>query len=365
MIDAFQAMTLLSTHPRIDPARIALMGFSVGGIATLYSTVKRFQRMWAPKGQEPAAYVSFYPACNYTWDEEEKVTDRPVRILMGDKDQTGWYVPCEDYVNRLRKAGKDFKITIYPGIHHGFDNENKRGSQWSIGPHPTYCLFREEKGIGRVQVAEESDAFYAGCASLLPNRLRECRQASMSAQIMRGQLDSVLQLQASHKQDEQAQASSDSSTSAQTGSSVSDGQQLDKAFADFVAQYVSQYWADWGPGKKIGECLATNAAAMTTGAKEGVMEHGLEEAFENLSDKDFKSLDEVYARCEKDESQEQEAVKPKSALDKAFAKFVTGYISENWGDWGPGEKMGQCLGENAASITDQAKNDVIQHGLTE
>jgi len=31
MIDAFQAMTLLSTHPRIDPARIALMGFSVGG----------------------------------------------------------------------------------------------------------------------------------------------------------------------------------------------------------------------------------------------------------------------------------------------------------------------------------------------
>jgi len=365
MIDAFQAMTFLSTHPRIDPARIALMGFSVGGIATLYSTVKRFQRMWAPKGQEPAAYVSFYPACNYTWDEEEKVTDRPVRILMGDKDQTGWYVPCEDYVNRLRKAGKDFKITIYPGIHHGFDNENKRGSQWSIGPHPTYCLFREEKGIGRVQVAEESDAFYAGCASLLPNRLRECRQASMSAQIMRGQLDSVLQLQASHKQDEQAQASSDSSTSAQTGSSVSDGQQLDKAFADFVAQYVSQYWADWGPGKKIGECLATNAAAMTTGAKEGVMEHGLEEAFENLSDKDFKSLDEVYARCEKDESQEQEAVKPKSALDKAFAKFVTGYISENWGDWGPGEKMGQCLGENAAPITDQAKNDVIQHGLTE
>jgi len=45
---------------------------------------------------------------------------------MGDKDQTGYYVPCVDYVNRVRKAGKDFKITIYPGIHHGFDNDLKK-----------------------------------------------------------------------------------------------------------------------------------------------------------------------------------------------------------------------------------------------
>ena len=365
IIDAFRAMALLSTHPRIDPARIALMGFSVGGIATLYATVKRFQRMWASEGQEPAAYVSFYPACNYTWDEGDLVTDRPVRILMGDKDQTGYYVPCVDYVNRVAKAGKDFKITVYPGIHHGFDNDLKRGSKWSIGPHPTYCMWREAKGIGMVQVAEESDALYAACTSLLPDRLRECRYASMSVQMMKPQLDSMLQLRASQKQDEQAQTTSDSSTSAQTSSSVPVDLQLDKAFAEFVTQYVSQNWQGWDPGKKIGDCLATNAAAMTTGAKKGVMEHGLDEAFEKLSDNDATSFDEVYALCEKGGSQEQVTVQLESALDKAFAKFVTGYISENWGDWGPGEKMGQCLGENATSITDRAKKDVIQYGLEE
>ena len=216
-----------------------------------------------------------------------------------------------------------------------------------------------------VQVAEESDALYAGCASLLPDRLRECRYASMSVQMMKPQLDSMLQLRASQKQDEQAQTTSDSSTSAQTSSSVPVDLQLDKAFAEFVTQYVSQNWQGWDPGKKIGDCLATNAAAMTTGAKKGVMEHGLDEAFEKLSDSDATSFDEVYALCEKGGSQEQVTVQSESALDKAFAKFVTGYISENWGDWGPGEKMGQCLGNNATSITDRAKKDVIQYGLEE
>ena len=364
IIDAFRAMALLSTHPRIDPTRIALMGFSVGGIATLYATMKRFQSMWAPGGQEPAAYVSFYPACNYIWDDGDLVTDRPVRILMGDKDQTGYYVPCVDYVNTLRKAGKDFKITIYPGIHHGFDNDIKRGSKWSIGPHPTYCKWREEKGIGMVQVAEESDAFYAGCSSLLPDHLRECRHASMSDH-MRPQLNNILQLRESQKQDERTQTASRSSASTETGSYVPVDSQLDKAFAEFVAEYVSQYWQGWSPGKKIGDCLATNAAAMTTGTKKGVMEYGLDEAFEKLSDDDVTSFNEVYTLCEKGGPQEQVAVRTKSDLDKTFATFVTVYIDENWGDWGPGKKMGQCLGENATSITDQAKKDVIRYGLEE
>jgi acetyl esterase/lipase len=77
MVDAFQAMALLSTHPRIDQDRIGLMGFSVGGIATLYAAMKRFQRMWAPEGLDLAAYVSFYPGCNYTFNEEEEVRGGP------------------------------------------------------------------------------------------------------------------------------------------------------------------------------------------------------------------------------------------------------------------------------------------------
>jgi hypothetical protein len=363
MIDAFQAMALLSTHPRVDPDRIGLMGFSVGGIATLYATVKRFQRMWAPEGLELAAYVSFYPGCNYTFYEEEQVTDRPVRILMGDKDQLGWSVPCEDYVNRLRKAGKDFEITIIPGVHHAFDRPEASRKPYTTGPHPTYCLWQEEKDFGLVQVTEASEAFYAGCLTILPERARECRQSSFSSG-MNEELVTMLELYETDKKTK-AQNEIDDSGSEQSVDASQPDPALDKAFAEFVARYVSKHWQGWSPGKKIGECLGENAASMTTGAKQGVIKYGLEEAFEKLSDEDVASFDKLFGLCEKGGVKKKILVQSDPALDKAFGKFVTAYVSERWGDWAPGKKIGQCLTQNAVSITAKAKKSVIQYGLEE
>jgi dienelactone hydrolase len=56
IIDSHRALSLLATHPRIDPKRIALMGFSRGGVATLYASLRRFQRLHGPSGLEFAAY---------------------------------------------------------------------------------------------------------------------------------------------------------------------------------------------------------------------------------------------------------------------------------------------------------------------
>ena len=58
-IDAYRALDLLSKHSRIDPARIALMGFSRGTQPTLYASMKRFQLMHGPLGKEFAAYIPF------------------------------------------------------------------------------------------------------------------------------------------------------------------------------------------------------------------------------------------------------------------------------------------------------------------
>ena len=86
IVDAYRALELLSTHPQIDPNRIALMGFSVGGKATLYASVKRFQKMWGTPGLEFAAYIPFYPACNVAFDQDENISDKPVRIFYGELD---------------------------------------------------------------------------------------------------------------------------------------------------------------------------------------------------------------------------------------------------------------------------------------
>ena len=61
IVDVYRALDVLARHPRIDPTRIALMVVFSGGQAALYASMKRFQRLYAPVGQEFAAYIVFYP----------------------------------------------------------------------------------------------------------------------------------------------------------------------------------------------------------------------------------------------------------------------------------------------------------------
>jgi acetyl esterase/lipase len=61
ILDLYRSLAVLAGHPRIDPNRIAVMGFSRGGQAALYGTLKRFHKLWNPTGIDPAAYIALYP----------------------------------------------------------------------------------------------------------------------------------------------------------------------------------------------------------------------------------------------------------------------------------------------------------------
>lgn len=121
IVDAYRALELLGKHSRIDPARIAIMGFSRGGQASLYSSVKRFQRMHGPTGLAFAAHINFYPTCTVTFLNDDDVADKPIRIFHGTADDYVTVAQCRPYVERLRKAGKDVQLTEYAGAHHLFD----------------------------------------------------------------------------------------------------------------------------------------------------------------------------------------------------------------------------------------------------
>lgn len=121
IIDAYRALDLLSGNPRIDPSRIALMGFSRGGQPTLYATMRRFQRTYGSPGRDFAAYIVFYSSCATTYLDDEDTVDRPVRLFHGSADDFSPVAPCRAYVARLRAAGKDVQLTEYPGAHHVFD----------------------------------------------------------------------------------------------------------------------------------------------------------------------------------------------------------------------------------------------------
>lgn len=124
LYDSFRALEILAKHPRIDPNRIAIMGFSKGAISALYSSMTRFQDLHGPKGATFAAHLAFYPACNAAFIDDTKLTKAPVRIFHGTADNYTPIAPCRDYVARLKSAGADVALIELAGAHHAFDNAN-------------------------------------------------------------------------------------------------------------------------------------------------------------------------------------------------------------------------------------------------
>lgn len=122
--DAYRALELLAKHPRIDPQRIAVMGFSRGGQAALYASLTRFQRMHATPGTAFSAYVVLYPPCNLKFVGDEQAGDKPIRIFHGSDDDFVYIAACKAYVARLQAAGTNVQLTEYPGAQHVFDGEH-------------------------------------------------------------------------------------------------------------------------------------------------------------------------------------------------------------------------------------------------
>lgn len=122
IFDAYRALEVLAKQPSMDANRIALMGFSKGGFAALYASMKRFQDYFAPAHAKFAAYVAFYPRCDIAFFQDEDVADRPIRIFHGEADDWVPVEPVRRYVARLEAAGKDVSLTTYLGARHAFDS---------------------------------------------------------------------------------------------------------------------------------------------------------------------------------------------------------------------------------------------------
>jgi len=128
MNDAFAALAVLGKHPRIDPDKIAVMGFSKGAVPALYASMNRFQSAHAPEGASFAAYIGFYTPCNTALVDDEKLSAKPIRLYHGIADDWVPIGPCRDYVARLKKAGANIDLVEYPGAYHAFDVQTIPGT---------------------------------------------------------------------------------------------------------------------------------------------------------------------------------------------------------------------------------------------
>jgi dienelactone hydrolase len=147
ILDIYRGLDVLAKHPRVDPQRIALMGFSRGGQAALYASLKRFHQLWNKSGVEFATYIPFYPDCATTFVGDTDV-DRPIRIFGGTPDDYNPIALCKAYATRLKAAGRDVEVTEYPNAPHAFDGQFLPTTPFVSPKSQTvrHCTIREEAG---------------------------------------------------------------------------------------------------------------------------------------------------------------------------------------------------------------------------
>jgi len=184
-LDSYRALEMLAKHPRVDPSRIILMGFSRGGQGTLFASLKRFHQMWNKSGAEFAAYIPFYPDCSTTYVADTEI-DKPIRIFHGTPDDYNPVATCRKYVERVRGAGRDVALTEYPNAQHGFDKPLGTVAPFEVKGAQTvrHCgILEEPKGVLINAASKQPFSYQDACVEQNPhvNHDAEATAAAMTA----------------------------------------------------------------------------------------------------------------------------------------------------------------------------------------
>jgi uncharacterized protein len=123
---AFAALKELRKQPAVDPNRIGIMGFSLGGNTALRTAMESNVKQWMGADKGFAAFALFYPVCDHFTKEFEKsgskLTGGPMIIFYGTEDSYGDGKAVPELKSLLAtKYGFHATTVEYPGATHGFN----------------------------------------------------------------------------------------------------------------------------------------------------------------------------------------------------------------------------------------------------
>lgn len=167
--DAYAALSFVAQQPNIDPKRIAVMGWSLGGLVSLATA---FEDISVPQlgkdGPRFAAHITFYPACNLDYPNKH-LDGAPWLYLHGGADD---YTQVSDCLTLIGQVSNEVlvKAVIYPDAYHAFDEPVP--VQWlPTAQNPEHCRGRlsadwvatEEKTGIVLKTQADFQKAYAGC----------------------------------------------------------------------------------------------------------------------------------------------------------------------------------------------------------
>lgn len=169
--DAYAALQLLQRHPRIDPHRIAVIGWSKGGYAAHQTGAQSFYNAFHDKSRPKfAAHIAIYPWCGEHTTNLLR-TSTPTLFIVGDKDTWVGHESCITYAKSLREVGHDVKLSVYPGVGHGFDYAGSYHTYLPYGINWSQCEYVAtefdfvEAATGDVQPWIEYAEYLQRCSS--------------------------------------------------------------------------------------------------------------------------------------------------------------------------------------------------------
>ena len=138
LADAWAGLRYLAAVPGIDGRRVALIGFSYGGMVTTYAAYAQVAETYARNGEKFAGHVAFYAPCIAEF-EDDRATGAPLLMLYGGRDAIVDPARCARVARELEAGGGRVETVVYRNAVHQWDGWF--GGERSIGRSIAGCHF--------------------------------------------------------------------------------------------------------------------------------------------------------------------------------------------------------------------------------
>jgi len=142
LADAFAVLKVIAAHPKIDPERIGLIGFSKGGTVAIKAALRRYRADAAKDDARFSLLIALYPWCG-DMPLDFSPSGAPLHMLLGGDDTYVGTAACREYARKFETAGGKLALHVYPGAKHDWDVPGLTAWTERRAQNSSQCIYEE------------------------------------------------------------------------------------------------------------------------------------------------------------------------------------------------------------------------------